>query len=402
MNRAFQRIVVLGLIGGVLPCVALATPGVVTMEVVAINDDTSGLPSTDVDVSVGDVLRIEAYLENWTPDILGGYQVVINTGNGGGAPLSPAQFACDSAADCPNSGNCTMDDVCACVETFRIDDTRSDWVFFNRVTIDSGSCASEEVLAFGSLIFGNGVIDSGARFYLGEIWIEIPEGAGGDYELFFDLDENLPTTILDANNTGLPLDASATVTVRTGDLPSCVNDIVSAEPENCEVDASQPHPVDDAAATVGLDTYRITINDGCDPTIGEFSVSQLPFSVLNPPSPTISNISLVGGATFDFELSGPINTGLYTCIGLIANPNERTCVGYLPADVNASAMSDGEDILAWIDAVEGTTPRPSWATDLNRDGETGPEDLLRAIDLLNGGGDFEAWFDESIDAACSN
>ncbi|MGB0716139.1 MAG: hypothetical protein ACPGXK_09690 [Phycisphaerae bacterium] len=401
MKRAFQQIVVLGLICGVIPSVAMAQ-GVVSMEVVSINGDTSGLPSADVEASVGDIVEIEVYLEGFSPDILGGYQIVVNTGDGGGVPLEPAQTACASNTDCPNSAQCGNDGFCACVEAFQIDDSRSDWVFFNRVTIDSGSCSSADTVAFGSLIFGAGVIDSGATFYLGSFSLQIPEGAGGTYTLAFDLDEALPTTLLDSVGSALGVDASATLSISTGDVPTCTNDIVVSEPANCEVDASQPHDVDDANATVGLQTYRITINDGCEPTLGEFTVTQLPFSILNPFPPTIDSITLVEGSTYDFALSGIINTGLYTCIGLISNPAERTCIGYLPGDVNKSAVADGEDIRAWIDAIEGTEPRPAWATDLNRDGETGPEDLLRELDLLNGAAAFDVWFDESINFGCDS
>jgi hypothetical protein len=59
--------------------------------------------------------------------------------------------------------------------------------------------------------------------------------------------------------------------------------------------------------------------------------------------------------------------------------------------VNGDGITTSVDILRLIDALNGVTPRPEHATDINRDGITAPSDILRVIDLLNGADAFDPW-----------
>ena len=54
------------------------------------------------------------------------------------------------------------------------------------------------------------------------------------------------------------------------------------------------------------------------------------------------------------------------------------------------------DILVLIDALNGVLDLPDHATDIDRDETSGPLDVLRAIDLLTGAGEFEPWIGRSL------
>lgn len=62
-----------------------------------------------------------------------------------------------------------------------------------------------------------------------------------------------------------------------------------------------------------------------------------------------------------------------------------------PGDVNGDGTTSPRGILALINSINGIKPRPLFSTDMDRNGELNPQDVLREIDLLNGAGAFEAW-----------
>ena len=70
------------------------------------------------------------------------------------------------------------------------------------------------------------------------------------------------------------------------------------------------------------------------------------------------------------------------------------CLGYLPADVNQSLLSDADDIGAMIACLNAPGSCQQWQADANRSGAVDAQDILRTIDLLNGGGEFTSWSGE--------
>jgi hypothetical protein len=64
-------------------------------------------------------------------------------------------------------------------------------------------------------------------------------------------------------------------------------------------------------------------------------------------------------------------------------------IGFLPGDVNADLVAGPLDILALIDHLNGLKNLPVWSTDIDRSGQTNPQDILREVDVLNGAGAFE-------------
>ena len=72
-----------------------------------------------------------------------------------------------------------------------------------------------------------------------------------------------------------------------------------------------------------------------------------------------------------------------------------------PGNVNADGHADASDILALIDSLRdpNTFMLSIYQCDLDDSGECDPGDLIRLIDLLNGGGSFDAWFGTQIPSA---
>ncbi|MCH8251803.1 MAG: hypothetical protein IID36_05060 [Planctomycetes bacterium] len=105
----------------------------------------------------------------------------------------------------------------------------------------------------------------------------------------------------------------------------------------------------------------------------------------------------VGSYKVTVELDGPIPHGdgvhgVQTKITHVPS-GSKTCVGYLPADVNNDRLSNANDILALINHLNDA-PGPSLAdyqTDIDRSGLTNASDILRVIDLLNGAGVYDPW-----------
>lgn len=72
-------------------------------------------------------------------------------------------------------------------------------------------------------------------------------------------------------------------------------------------------------------------------------------------------------------------------------------LGYLPGDVNGDGTSAHADILALIDAINGTIgPLPIWSTDIDRSERTAPADILREIDLLNGADSYDPFIGATL------
>ncbi len=172
--------------------------------------------------------------------------------------------------------------------------------------------------------------------------------------------------------------------------------IASMVPPNCEIDARQPHDLNDQGLVFGESSFQLTFNAGCDAgtlTPGSFTVSAVPGPA---PAPTIQSVVGAGNvATVTF--SGPIPPQNWTCVTHTASGNQK-CFGYLPGDVNASRGSTAADINALINSLNNVPGfvRPLFATDANRSGGANASDILRVIDLLNGAQAFDPWLNRSL------
>jgi hypothetical protein len=110
---------------------------------------------------------------------------------------------------------------------------------------------------------------------------------------------------------------------------------------------------------------------------------------------------VVTGVTATLQLSGPINPENWTCFALVSDPGHKICLGYLPGDVDSSLISVAGDIGVLIDHLNGVgDPLPDYSVDINRDGDVGPADILRLIDVLNGAGALDPWINKELTVGC--
>ncbi|MFQ5413150.1 MAG: FG-GAP repeat protein [Phycisphaerae bacterium] len=171
----------------------------------------------------------------------------------------------------------------------------------------------------------------------------------------------------------------------------CQLRIVSSDPPDGAIDARQPSEPDGSNAD-GWDAIAVTFTgDTSALTPADFVVT------LDPPgaAPSITEVSAAGDTiTLTFDSFIPV--AAWT---IVTHTESDTSVriGYLPADVNNDRMSNANDILALIDALNGVgEPLAAYQTDIDRGGASNPNDILRTIDLLNGAGDYDEFLGASL------
>ncbi len=174
--------------------------------------------------------------------------------------------------------------------------------------------------------------------------------------------------------------------------------VLSTDPPNCEVDAGQPHPIGDNTSPQGWMSIDFDFDGACVPanTTNDFSIRTVPGGA---PPPAITGV-VNNLATTTVNFGGVIPTNEWTCVTHTTLGVEK-CIGFLPADVNASLGSNAQDITALINSLNGVVPRPIFATDVNRSGPpANPQDITGLINLLNGAGAFIPWNGQVISTQC--
>jgi hypothetical protein len=227
-------------------------------------------------------------------------------------------------------------------------------------------------------------------------------------------------------NTGIPPTAGDCRVVDMGAYEYAVDlcpaaRIVSIEPPTDDQhwlgDARQPHPVQNNAweARQGLgsaeEPIRITMS---------ISVSEACF-LLCETGPEETDQGLIFGngiasvtllyvaenneSLYDIVLLRPISSGELTTIIYIGGAGDQcqssVTFGSLPGDVNDDHIATVTDVARLIDYLNSAWQPPITAealyrTDLNHSGATNPQDLITAVDLLNGAMDFLAWRNRSL------
>ena len=166
---------------------------------------------------------------------------------------------------------------------------------------------------------------------------------------------------------------------------------VSFDPPDCSVDALQPSEPD-GSSPVGWDAVEMTFGyDMTGAVIEDFTVSTVPGVA---PAPGVAGV-VVNGGLVTVQLDAIIPTGEWTCITHVPSSN-HVCLGSLPGDMNGSLTSDAADIQAVIDCVSGLAACELPQCDADRSGSCAPSDILRVIDLLNGGDAFDLWMGEQL------
>ena len=169
------------------------------------------------------------------------------------------------------------------------------------------------------------------------------------------------------------------------------NAIVSSAPPNRAIDARQPFAVDGSDPD-GWSSLDIAFeDDAIGMTPEDFTITTDP----ERDTPGIMNVT-VNGHTVTLEFDAPIPVEAWTIV-THNDSNTKTRIGYLPGDVDGDGTSTVQDIDRLLDEISGVgDTHPIWCTDLNRSGNTTPQDVLRAIDLLNGAEAYPPFLNASL------
>jgi hypothetical protein len=164
------------------------------------------------------------------------------------------------------------------------------------------------------------------------------------------------------------------------------NSIVWSDPPHNTIDARQPTNID-GSGEFGWDKIDLVFaQDICVENL-DFRMDEIGG---DDRAPQIASATFESPTELRAYFTDPIDPGAWTTIEHVTT-GATMRLGYLPGDVNGDGTTSPVDILALIDALNGVTERPIWATDIDRSGVANPADILRLIDLLSGAGAFDVW-----------
>ena len=178
--------------------------------------------------------------------------------------------------------------------------------------------------------------------------------------------------------------------------------IGSAEPAHGTVDARQPSEPRVASPRQGIGSPGATgsprepIVIRLDPPAvgaeGCFSLCETAADPVAGPN-AISGVTYLGSGSYEIVLTHAIAAGAVTTIQYTGDGSYVSYTSH-PSNVDADAAADAADIASLIDCCLSDLCTPVWglwSCDIDHSGSAGPGDVLRTIDLLNGGDVFEVW-----------
>lgn len=307
---------------------------------------------------------------------------------------SPAQCTCASAT-------CSaITDTCSREASGFIERARADYLFFGKSSGEIVGFSFDGTVDFTGFLnnsLADGAVDNGTRKHLGSLILQASANAAGTFTLAFFKDPNA-TFVVNANAGTFDdmVYQDLILNFMGGGTPDCA-DILSANPADCEVDGRQPHDIGNTSPAQGITSIDVTLSAPCN-NIGALTPAAFSLSVTpaGGTPPTITNVSGAGN-TATLTLSGPIPPQKWTCISRTGGANS-TCVGFLPGDVNANLAANTADVTAAIGSLTGMVPEPLIGTDTNRSTIHTAEDLVRLLDLFNGGGAYSPLLNTTLPA----
>ncbi len=368
--------------------------------------------TNELSVQPGDEIEAEIRISGWAKELPGGARGytariagragAVSGGNGTILPLGwnakldplvcwPDPTVCDPEETCNLSQWCVYPGHNPAMGAF-IDPGHADFI------LSGLSLAARDVsintldYKFFALAVSGTAIDNGGEKYAGTLKLVVSDFACGEFTFTFT--QSSDTELGDEFNVGFP----PTVEPLILQAGTCGPIPIMFDPPNCAVDAGIPHDPDNAAIEFGIDTYRVTFDvaaAGMD--CSDFKIRSVP-----APGPSCVNVATSG---FDalIHLSEDIPLNKWTCVRH-NDSNVRACVGYLPADSDASTMTETVDIEALILNLDGDFDPPDGMhlieCDVDRSELCTPLDILSAVDLINGAGAFDSWEFEEIPALC--
>lgn len=171
-----------------------------------------------------------------------------------------------------------------------------------------------------------------------------------------------------------------------GNCPS--GTVTFSSPPPGILDAARPFPPGDATQRFGIDTIRVTAPTGAN-LLGCWSVCE---TASNGPANGIADITDNGGGQFTIKLARPITPGAVTKITYGGNGTFARYIAH-PGNLNLDGFANVTDIDAFVKALNGEAPLPAGllSGDVNRSGAITGADVLDAVGLLIGEGDYTIW-----------
>ena len=160
--------------------------------------------------------------------------------------------------------------------------------------------------------------------------------------------------------------------------------IIASLPEEGTIDGRQPFDLD-GNHIAGLDVFQLFFAGGGG-TVSSITSSDLFLSEGGDVAlPIISSLipdDSTGALTV--ILNRPLSPGVWTTITHLPSATS-IMIGFLPGDIDGSALVDGADVDFLLDALDASALTPlSLTFDVDRSGEVNGHDVLRLIDMLNG------------------
>ncbi len=185
----------------------------------------------------------------------------------------------------------------------------------------------------------------------------------------------------------------------------CPDGVVTfVSPPDGIIDARQPHEPAAAANRQGIDTIIVEAPTGAD-NLRCWATCE---TVIEDLENNVTSIVDNGDGSFTLGLLRPISAGGLTTITYTADGGASYTGTFIshPANVNGDDASDPNDLVAMVDCClnqqcqAGPSPdQMLYRCDINRTGTVTPADMLRTIDLLNGGDQFDPWTDTRLPTA---
>lgn len=176
-------------------------------------------------------------------------------------------------------------------------------------------------------------------------------------------------------------------------VPDVTTVVASSDPPADAIDARRPiDPV--TLEPIGWERVQVAL----DPPPA--CLTPLDISVVQQggvgTTPLVSDVVAEAAGSYSILLNRVIRPLAWTTIRLDAS-STGIRLGSLPGDVTGDRISDDADVAILVSILgQVEDPVPDWTVDIDRSGSATPADILELVDLLNGAGDYDAYFGATL------
>ncbi len=165
------------------------------------------------------------------------------------------------------------------------------------------------------------------------------------------------------------------------------------------LDAGRPFPPNDSTQLLGIDTIRVGAPPGAD-ILGCWSVCE---TTIVGSANGVASVSDNGDGDYTIRLARPITPGAVTKITYAGNGSFARYIAH-PANLSATGTASSADVDALVNYLNGTAAHPPGllSADVNRSGTVTGADILDAVGLLIGEGQYTIWNNSTLPTPNAN